>query len=430
MAPRYVIVGASLAGATAAITLRDEGADGTVTLIGAENELPYERPPLSKAYLRGDVPFDKALVRPAAFYAEHGIETMFGTRATRIDPSTRIVELEDHRQVPFDTLLIATGGRNRRVSIPGADLEGIYGLRTVQDADRIRKEMVAGRRVVVVGMGFIGSEVTASLRQKGLDVVAIDPSKTPLFRVLGEAVGQTIADLHRAYGVRTIFEDTVAAFEGTRRVTHVITRSGLHLECDLVMVGIGIEPAVELLEGSGIHLDNGVVVDEYCQMNVSGVYAAGDIANHYHPIFNRRIRVEHWQNAIKQGAAAARNILGRRVPYDEIHWFWSDQYDANLQYAGFHTTWEQLIVRGRLDSDSYLACYVNDGRIDAVVGFNRAKDVRRVMPLIKSRRAVDLEQLRDDAVDLRSLKASRERTAVSEPQMTTTTQILGSWRRA
>ncbi|MGB2712963.1 MAG: FAD-dependent oxidoreductase [Vicinamibacterales bacterium] len=406
MASRYVIVGASLAGATAAITLREEGADGTVTLIGAENELPYERPPLSKAYLRGDVPFDKALVRPASFYAEHGIETMFGTRATRIDPSTRMVELEDHRQVPFDALLIATGGRNRRVSIPGADLEGIYGLRTVQDADRIRKEIVAGRRVVVVGMGFIGSEVAASLRQKGLDVVAIDPSKTPLFRVLGEAVGQTIADLHRAHGVRTIFEDTVAAFEGTRRVKHVVTKAGLRLDCDFVVVGIGIEPAVEVLEGSGIPVDNGVVVDEYCQTNVSGVYAAGDVANHYHLIFDRRIRVEHWQNAIKQGAAAARNMLGKRIPYDEVHWFWSDQYEANLQYAGFHTTWEQLVVRGHLDSRSYLACYVNDGRIDAAVGLNRAKDVRRVMPLIKSRRAVDLEQLRDEGVDLRSLQAS------------------------
>ena len=173
--------------------------------------------------------------------------------------------------MPFDALLIATGGRNRRVSIPGGDLEGIYGLRTVQDADRIRKEMVAGRRVVVVGMGFIGSEVAASLRQKGLDVVAIDPSKTPLFRVLGEAVGQTIADLHRAHGVRTIFEDTVAAFEGTRRVTHVVTKAGLRLECDFVVVGIGIEPAVEILEGSGIQVDNGVVVDEHCQTNVSGV---------------------------------------------------------------------------------------------------------------------------------------------------------------
>jgi 3-phenylpropionate/trans-cinnamate dioxygenase ferredoxin reductase subunit len=403
MAQRHVILGASLAGATAAITLREEEAEGDVILIGAEPQPPYERPPLSKAYLRGEVPFDKALVRPAAFYAEHGIQTMFGTRATRIDPSARVVELEDHRRVSFDALLIATGGRNRTVSIPGVDLDGIYSLRTVQDADRIRAEMIAGRRAVVVGMGFIGSEVAASLRQKGLEVVAIDPSKTPLFRVLGEGVGQTIAKLHRDHGVRMIFEDTVAAFEGTRRVGCVVTKAGLRLECDFAVVGIGIEPAVEALADSGIHVDNGVVVDEYCQTNVSGIYAAGDVANHYHPIFDRRIRVEHWQNAIKQGAAAARNMLGRRIAYDEIHWFWSDQYDANLQYAGFHTQWEQLIVRGRLDSDSYLACYVNAGRIDAAVGLNRGKEVRRVMPLIKARRPVNLERLRDESVDLRSL---------------------------
>jgi 3-phenylpropionate/trans-cinnamate dioxygenase ferredoxin reductase subunit len=403
MAQRHVILGASLAGATAAITLREEGADGDVILIGAEPQPPYERPPLSKAYLRGEVPFDKALVRPAAFYAEHGIQTMFGTRATRIDPSARVVELEDQRRVSFDALLIATGGRNRTVSIPGVDLDGIYSLRTVQDADRIRAEMIAGRRAVVVGMGFIGSEVAASLRQKGLDVVVIDPSKTPLFRVLGEDVGQTIAKLHRDHGVRMIFEDTVAAFEGTRRVGCVVTKAGLRLECDFAVVGIGIEPAVEALAGSGIHVDNGVVVDEYCQTNVSGIYAAGDVANHYHPVFDRRIRVEHWQNAIKQGAAAARNMLGRRIAYDEIYWFWSDQYDANLQYAGFHTQWEQLIVRGRLDSGSYLACYVNAGRIDAAVGLNRGKEVRRVMPLIKARRPVNLAQLRDESVDLRSL---------------------------
>ena len=403
MAHRHVILGASLAGATAAITLREEGADGDVILIGAEPEPPYERPPLSKAYLRGEVPFDKALVRPAAFYAEHGIQTMFGTRATRIDPSARVVELEDHRRVSFDALLIAAGGRNRTVSIPGVDLDGIYSLRTVQDADRIRAEMIAGRRAVVVGMGFIGSEVAASLRQKGLDVVVIAPSKTPLFRVLGEDVGQTIARLHRDHGVRMIFEDTVAAFEGTRRVGCVVTKAGLRLECDFAVVGIGIEPAVEALADSGIQVDNGVVVDEYCQTNVSGIYAAGDVANHYHPVFDRRIRVEHWQNAIKQGAAAARNMLGRRIAYDEIHWFWSDQYDANLQYAGFHTQWEQLVVRGRLESASYLACYVNAGRIDAAVGLNRAKELRRIMPLIKARRPVNLERLRDESVDLRSL---------------------------
>ena len=402
----YVIVGASLAGATAAVTLRQEGADGTITLIGAEKNPPYERPPLSKAYLRGETPFENALVRPPAFYAEEGIETIFGCRALRIDASGRVVELDDGRRVPFDRLLIATGGRNRRFSVAGADLDGIYSLRTVQDADRIRMETTAGRRVVVVGMGFIGSEVAASLRQKDLDVVAIEPSKTPLARVLGEDVGQCLADLHRAHGVRTVFEDTVVAFEGTSRVERVLTKGGRRLDCDFVVVGIGIDPVVDVLDGSGIHVDNGVLVDEYCQTNVSGIYAAGDVANHYHPLFKRRIRVEHWQNAIKQGTAAARNMLGRHVAYDEVHWFWSDQYDANLQYAGFHSAWEQLVVRGRLGSDGFLACYVNEGRIDAAVALNRAKDLRRVMPLIKARRPIDLEQLRDESVDLRSLLAS------------------------
>jgi len=406
MANAYVIVGGSLAGATAAVTLREEGADGSVTLIGAEREPPYERPPLSKAYLRGEVPFDKSLVRPAAFYAEHRIETLSGIRVTRIDATARVVELDDGRRVRFDVLLIATGGRNRRISIPGSELEGIYSLRTVEDADRIKAETRPGRRVVVVGMGFIGSEVAASLRQKKLDVVAIEPAKTPLFRVLGEAVGHSIADLHRAHGVRTIFEDTVAAFEGTQRVSRVVTKGGLRLDCDFVVAGIGIEPVVDILDGSGIHVDNGVVVDQYCQTSVPGIYAAGDVANHYHPVFERQIRVEHWHNAVKQGAAAARNMLGRAVPYDEIHWFWSDQYDANLQYAGYHAKWDQLLVRGRLDSGRFLAFYINDGRIDAVAGLNRAKDVRRAIPLIKGRHKLNLGQLQDESIDLRSLNAS------------------------
>jgi 3-phenylpropionate/trans-cinnamate dioxygenase ferredoxin reductase subunit len=406
MGNAYVIVGGSLAGAAAAVTLREEGVDGSVTLIGAEHEPPYERPPLSKAYLRGEVPFDKSLVRPTAFYAEHGIETMFGVRATRVDPSAGFVELEDRRRVPFDALLIATGARNRRISIPGSELEGIYSLRTVEDADRIKAEIGVGRRAVVVGMGFIGSEVAASLRQQGLDVVAIEPAKTPLFRVLGEAVGQRIAELHRAHGVHTIFEDTVAAFEGEHRVSRVLTKSGLRLECDFVVAGIGVEPVVDILDGTGVRLDNGVVVDQYCQTSVPGIYAAGDVANHYHPVFERQIRVEHWHNAVKQGAAAARNMLGKAVPYDEIHWFWSDQYEANLQYAGFHTKWDQLVVRGRLDSGNFLAFYINNGLVDAVVGLNRARDVRRAIPLIKARRKLNLGQLQDERIDLRSLTAA------------------------
>lgn len=401
----HVIVGASLAGATAAITLRQLGSKDRIVLIGAEPEPPYERPPLSKAYLRGEMPLELAPLRPSAFYAEHDIETMLGTPVSAINPQAKTVTLGG-RLVPFDTLLVATGVRNRHIPIPGAERAGIYSLRTVQDAARIRAEIAPGRRAVVVGMGFIGSEVAASLRHAGVDVVAIDPARTPLFRVLGEAVGQRIAALHHAHGVRTIFEDTVTAFEGTKRVSAVVTGQGTRLECDFAVVGIGVEPVVDFLDRSGVRVENGVLVDEYCKTNIEGIFAAGDVANHYHPIFDRRIRVEHWQNAIKQGAQAARNMLGQRTRYDEVHWFWSDQYDVNLQYAGYHTAAEQTIVRGSLDSDSFLVCYVNNGRIDAALAFNRARDLRRVMPLIRSRQAVSLERLRDETVDVRSLAAA------------------------
>lgn len=401
----HVIVGASLAGATAAINLRDEGARGRIILIGAEAELPYERPPLSKAYLRGETPPEHAALRPSAFYADRRIEIMLGTRVTKVDTGAKTVEIADGTRIRFDTLLVTTGVRNRPLSIPGGDLDGIYSLRTAQDAARIRAEVAPGRRAVVVGMGFIGSEVAASLRQSGVEVVAIDPAKTPLFRVLGETVGQRIADLHQRHGVRTVFEDTVESFEGDGRVRAVVTARGARIECDLAVVGIGVEPVVDLLDGSGISIENGVVVDEYCQTSVNGIYAAGDVANHYHPVFDRRIRVEHWHNAIRQAGMAARNMLGRRVPYTEVHWFWSDQYDVNLQYAGYHTSAEQMIVRGSLASDSFLACYLNGGRIDAALAFNRGRELRRVMPLIKSRRAIIPEELKNETVDLRSLAA-------------------------
>jgi 3-phenylpropionate/trans-cinnamate dioxygenase ferredoxin reductase component len=290
--------------------------------------------------------------------------------------------------------------------MPGAGLAGIYSLRTIGDADRIRAEIKPGRRAVVAGMGFIGCEVAASLRHEQLDVTAIDPGKTPLARVLGEAVGGTLASLHQSYGVHTIFNDTVDVFEGNGRVETVVTKAGIRIPCDFVVAGIGVEPAVDCLDGTGVHLENGVVVDQYCATNVSGIYAAGDVANHHHPVFGRHIRVEHWQNAMRQGANAARNMLGQRVPFDEIPWFWSDQYDANIQYAGHHTTFDELIVRGRLESGRYAAFYMNGGLIDAVVSVNNAKDVRRAMPLIKARRPVDPDRLRDESVDLRSLVAA------------------------
>jgi 3-phenylpropionate/trans-cinnamate dioxygenase ferredoxin reductase subunit len=252
-------------------------------------------------------------------------------------------------------------------------------------------------------MGFIGSEVAASLRASDVAVTAIEPARAPLVRVLGDEIGAAIARLHQDHGVRTMFGDTVVRIEGDGRVSRVITKNGETIDCDFAVVGVGIEPATEVVSGTSVAVDNGIVVDEFCRTNVDGVFAAGDVASHFHPVFGRRMRVEHWQNALKQGAAAARSMMGKGQPYDEVHWFWSDQYDLNIQYAGFHTSWDQLVIRGSLDARDCIAFYMNDGRIDAAVAFNRARDIRRTMPLIKQRRPVDADRLRDPDVDLRTL---------------------------
>jgi 3-phenylpropionate/trans-cinnamate dioxygenase ferredoxin reductase subunit len=397
-----LIVGASLAGATAAATLRGQGFDGSLILIGEELQPPYERPPLSKEYLRGEEPFEKALVRPPAFYEENGVETRFGVRATRVDPSEKVVELADSDRLTYDQLLIATGSRNRSLRIPGRDLEGVYDLRTVADCDRIRAEAASGRKAVVVGMGFIGCEVAASLRQLGVEVAAV-LSGVPLKRVLGEEIGRVIEGFHRDHGVELFLGDSVVAFEGTGRVERVSTKRGRFIGCDFVVVGVGVEPVTDLLSESGVAVDNGIVVDEYCRSNVEGIYAAGDVANHYHPVFGRHIRVEHWDNATKQGAAAARSMLGKQSPYDEIPWFWSDQYEYNLQYAGFATEWDQLAVRGSLEQRDFVAFYLQSGRILASVGIDRGRDVIRSTALIKAKASVATAELVDDTVDLRKL---------------------------
>jgi len=401
-ATRIVIVGASLTGATAAATLRKEGFDGDVVLIGAEPHLPYERPPLSKSFLRGETPFEDALARPESFYSENRIELLAGTTAAALDTDARRVIAAGHGEVAYDRLLLATGARNRSPSIPGLDLDGVCQLRSLEDCQRIREEAAPGRQVVVVGMGFIGSEVAASLRALGLDVTAVDSSSFPLQRILGEQVGRSIGALHADNGVRLVPGDGAAAFEGTGKVEAVTTRNGLRLGCDFVVAGVGVEPVTDLAAGTAIEVDNGILVDRFCRTNVEGVFAAGDVANHDHPVFGRRIRVEHWHNAVNQGKAAALNILGKETVYDSVHWFWSDQYDANLQYAGFHTEWDDLVVRGSIEGRNFSAFYVKQGRVQAAVAMNRGRDVRQAIPLIKAGGRIDRDRLADQDVPVRS----------------------------
>jgi 3-phenylpropionate/trans-cinnamate dioxygenase ferredoxin reductase subunit len=398
-----VIVGASLAGATAAATLREEGFDGDVILIGSEASFPYERPPLSKTFLRGESTMQEAMVRPEAFYADNRIETRLGSTVVAVDAGGKTLTVAGGDAVSYDSLLIATGSRNRRFPIPGIDLDGVLDLRTLEDAARIRAQMVPGRRVVLAGMGFIGSEVAASLRQRGLEVHVVAGGKAPLDRVLGVDVGHVIEGIHRDHGVEMTFDDQVASFEGDGRVRTVKTASGRSLDCDFVVLGLGVEPVTGFLDGSGIDVDDGVLVDERCRASADGVFAAGDVANHYHPVFDRRIRTEHWNNARQQGRAAALNMMGRETPYDEIHWFWSDQYEHTIQYAGYHREWDDLVIRGSLESRNFAAFYLLGDRVLAVVSVDRPADVQDSMALIRAGGRADAATLRDEGVELASL---------------------------
>ena len=413
--PPIVIVGASLAGGTAAVTLREEGFDGDIVLIGAESQLPYNRPPLSKGYLRGQDRFDDQLVKPASYYAEQRIQLKLGVRATAIDPKQKLVELEGGERVVYDRLLVTTGGRNRTLTVPGANLPGVFQLRTVQDCDRIRAAVAPGRRAAVIGFSFIGSEVSASLRQLGVEVVAIEGAKVPLARVLGDEVGQVLAAIHREKGVELITEDSVDALEGSGHVARVRTRKNRVFECDLVVAGIGIVPNAELLAAAGAQVDNGVLVDEYCRTSLPDVFAAGDVTNHLHPIFGR-LRVEHWNNGYQHGRAAARALLGRREPYDYIHTFWSDQYEHVIEYVGFAASWDRLVFRGRPDSRKFLAFYLKDGIVRAAMGLDRGGDpedpkgeseLKAAVDMVRTRASIDPSKLADESLDLRSLSGAR-----------------------
>lgn len=366
-----VILGSGMAGGNAARALRAEGYDGPLLMIGNEPGWPFGRPPLSKTYLRGEEALEGWLVNAPRWYADHQVEMVRG-RVTGVDTRLQQVQLEAGGQVAYAQLLIATGGRNRAFQVPGADLEGVHQLRTVADCDAIRTAARRRGHAVIVGMGFIGAEVAASLRQLGLEVTAVMRGSAPLESVLGSEIGEVMAGIHTDKGVR-LLSDEVVRFEGSGRLERAVTRGGTRIECDLSVVAVGIQPNVEVLEGSGVAADNGVLVDAACRTNVPGVFAAGDVANHLHPLFGR-VRVEHYNNAEKQGAAAGRAMAGSDDAYAYLHTFWSDQYEHKLEYAGHVRTWDQFVVRGSLKDRRLIGFYLQEGVLRAAVGLNRGGD--------------------------------------------------------
>jgi 3-phenylpropionate/trans-cinnamate dioxygenase ferredoxin reductase subunit len=399
----FVIVGASLAGAKAAETLREEGFDGRVVLIGAETELPYERPPLSKDYLRGEVGPEKVFLHAESFYAEHEIELRLGRTAVRLDPSAWELALDDGERLRYDRLLLTTGAEPRRLRIPGAELDGVLSLRTVGDSDALRERLDRGGAVVVVGAGWIGAEVAASARQRSLEVTVLDPMTVPLERVLGPEVGAVYRDVHADHGVRMLLGTGVAAFEGATAVERVRTTDGRAIDCDFVVVGVGVEPRTGLAVQAGIAVDDGILVDEHLHANAPGVFAAGDVASAQHPFYDTRIRVEHWANALNQGPAAARAMLGRADPYDRLPYFFSDQFDVGMEYTGFARTWDRVVFRGDPASREFLAFWLVGDRVVAGMNVNVWDVTDAIQRLIRARVAVDDRRLADPGVPLEEL---------------------------
>jgi 3-phenylpropionate/trans-cinnamate dioxygenase ferredoxin reductase subunit len=399
----HVIVGASLAGAKAAEALRERGFDGRIVLVGTEHERPYERPPLSKDYLRGEVGREKVYVHPEGFYAEQAIELRLGRTAVGLDTARGEVELDDGERLRYDRLLLTMGAEPRRLAIPGADLDGVLYLRSVGDSDALRERLDRGGAVVVVGSGWIGSEVAASARQRGLDVTVVDPLAVPQERVLGAEAGAIFRDLHTDHGVKMLLGTGVEEFEGDGAVERVRTSDGRTLDCDFVVVGIGVEPRVQLAEDAGIAVDNGILVDERLETRVPGVFAAGDVANARHPFYDEALRVEHWANALNQGPAAGRNMLGEAAPYERLPYFYSDQYDLGMEYTGFARAGDRVVFRGDTAEREFVAFWLVEDRVVAGMNVNVWDVTDPIKSLITERVSVDERRLADPDVPLEEL---------------------------
>jgi 3-phenylpropionate/trans-cinnamate dioxygenase ferredoxin reductase subunit len=395
-----------LAGAKAAEALREQGYDERIIVVGNERELPYERPPLTKEYLRGEVPRARAYVRLASFYGEHEIELWSGTRVSGLDTKRSRIVLDDRYEVRYDRLLLATGARPRRLDVPGASLDGVHYLRTLGDCDRLRERLAAGGKAVVIGGGWIGAEFAASARQAGLEVTVIDPAPLPFARILGDRIGALYRDVHREHGVEMLLGTRVQAIEGKGVAERVTTTEGRAIDCDFVVVGIGVTPNVALARRAGLYTDDGIVVDQRLATTNPHVFAAGDVASAWHPFYEQHIRVEHWANALNQGPAAACAMLGEEASYDRIPYFYSDQYEIGMEYLGYAPDWDEVVIRGSWATRQFLAFWLRDDRVVAGMNMN-VWDVK-IERLVRSRQRVDARRLSDPDVPLESLVADED----------------------
>jgi 3-phenylpropionate/trans-cinnamate dioxygenase ferredoxin reductase subunit len=397
-----VVVGASLAGAKAAEAARDAGHDGRIVMIGEEATVPYERPPLSKAVLRGEAELDVTHVHPDGFYAEHDID-LVTDRVTGLDLQARSVQLNVGDDVSFDTLVLATGAAPRQLTVRGVELAGVHLLRTAEDAVRLRDSIRAAARVAVVGAGWIGSEVAASARQIGADVVLIDPAPVPLHRVLGAEVGAVFRSLHAEHGVTLRMSTGVSGLRGADTVEEIVLDDGSIETADVVVIGVGVTPRVELAGRAGLPTDNGILVDQHLETSVAGIFAAGDVANAWHPHYQRHLRVEHWANALNQGITAGRNAAGNRDSYTQLPYFFSDQYDLGLEYVGHGSSDDAVTIRGDRDSREFIAFWHRDGIITAAMNVNVWDVVDDLKAIIETRPRIDLALLTDLDVPLADL---------------------------
>jgi 3-phenylpropionate/trans-cinnamate dioxygenase ferredoxin reductase component len=404
--PNFIIVGGDLAGAIAAQTLREEGFDGRITLLGEEPHRPYERPPLSKDYLQGKTDRDSIFAHPQPWYADHAVELRLGTAVTSLDPALRTVTTATGVQLGYDKLLLATGSTPRRISVPGADIDGVHYLRSVDDSERITAGFAQAQRVAIIGAGWIGLETAAAARYAGVEVTLLERSELPLLHVLGLEAVPIFADLHRDHGVDLRSHVAVAELTGRNgAVTSVVLNDGSRIDADMVLVGVGITPNTQLAVTAGLDVDNGILVDEHLRSSDPNIFAAGDVANAYNPRLGRHIRVEHWANARRQGATAGKAMLGQDAVDARPSYFFTDQYDLSMEYTGDigPSGYDQVIFRRYPDPRQLIVFWLQKQRVQAGMNINIwdvADDIER---LAQSPHPAITDDLADPGIPLDSV---------------------------